>query len=125
MFTEVCKTLKHQPSNCCRAVVLLDSVPLHILRDRFGSLFDGFFGSGIAHHSWSQRGWGDGENHNTANGHGWMNGKSSSQSVTSSTRAEKDDNGKLLVSTVTNTSIEDGDGKRRTETVSMMGVGSK
>jgi hypothetical protein len=110
-------------------IPLVDSVPLHILRDRFGSLFDGFFGSGIAHHSWSQhpavRGWGDGENHNTANGHGWMNGKSTSQSVTSSTRAEKDDNGKIIVITVTNTTIVDGDGKCRTETVSTMRVGSK
>ena len=54
-----------------------------------------------------------------------MNGKSSSQSVTSSTRAEKDDNGKLIVTTVTKTTIVDGDGKCWTGTVSMMGVGSK
>ena len=90
----------------------------------FGSLFGGFFGGGIADHPWSQHpavggdgGWGDSENNNAANGRGWMKGSSSSRSVTSSTRVEKDDNGKRIVTTVTNTTIVDGDGKRRTETV--------
>ncbi len=90
----------------------------------FGSLFGGFFGGGIADHPWSQHpavggdgGWGDSETNNTANGRGWMKGSSSSRSVTSSTRVEKDENGKRIVTTVTNTTIVDGDGKRRTETV--------
>ncbi|KAL7432578.1 hypothetical protein ACHAXH_006155, partial [Discostella pseudostelligera] len=91
----------------------------------FGSLFGGFFGgSGIADHPWSQHpavggdgGRGEGADNNNNTGRGWMKGSSSSRSVTSTTRVEKDENGKRVVTTVTNTTIVDGDGKRRTETV--------
>jgi len=94
----------------------------------FGSLFGGFFGGsgggGIADHPWSQfpavggdGGRGEGTDNSNTTSRGWMKGSSSSRSVTSTTRVEKDENGKRVVTTVTNTTIVDGDGKRRTETV--------
>ena len=45
---------------------------------------------------------------------GWMRG---SRSVSSSTRMERDDEGKRVVTTVTKTTVVDGEGKRRTEVV--------
>lgn len=82
----------------------------------FGSIFGGVFGGGFGGNGnpldpQEQQ---KGDNGQSAkNSNSWMRG--SSRSVSSSTRTHRDEHGKRVVTTVTETTIVDADGKRRTE----------
>jgi len=69
----------------------------------FGSLFGGFFGAGSGSPS-------------DPSSSTMPNMMSGSRSVSSSTRMTRDENGKRVATTVTKTTVVDGDGKKRTET---------
>ncbi|KAL9180909.1 hypothetical protein ACHAXT_009714 [Thalassiosira profunda] len=88
----------------------------------FGSLFGGFFGGGGpggADPWFPQPGMEGGDASNGNNGNDWMRGarNMSSRSVSSSTRMDRDEEGRRVVTTVTKTTIVDNKGQKRTETV--------
>jgi hypothetical protein len=80
----------------------------------FGSIFGGFFGHGSAFDPWnpSEENQAVQQQQQSSN-RGWVRG---SKSVSTSTRSGRDENGKRIMTTVKKTVVVDDEGKRRTET---------
>eukprot|EP00579_Thalassiosira_antarctica_P031735 CAMPEP_0201995378 /NCGR_PEP_ID=MMETSP0905-20130828/2844_1 /ASSEMBLY_ACC=CAM_ASM_000554 /TAXON_ID=420261 /ORGANISM="Thalassiosira antarctica, Strain CCMP982" /LENGTH=626 /DNA_ID=CAMNT_0048550469 /DNA_START=34 /DNA_END=1911 /DNA_ORIENTATION=- len=87
----------------------------------FGSLFGGFSGSGgMADLSSQQNPGEEGSNNSNNNSGSWLKGsRSVSSSVTSSTSMDRDENGKRVVTTVTKKTMVNGEGKRKTMTLTV------